>query len=77
MALAAIWAERCDEGGGEGMVKDMERHVTVRHTDRQRMQNSEKRIHKVGSMTRKIHGDDMPALWSQKLLWGMLRRKDG
>ena len=35
----------------------MERHVTVRHADRQRMQNSEKRFHKVGSMTRKIHGD--------------------
>ena len=40
----------------------MERHVTVRHADRQRMQNSEIRIHKVGSMMRKIHGDDARAL---------------
>ena len=71
MALAEIWAERCDEGGGEGVVKDMERHLTVRHADRHRMQNSEKRIHKVGSMTRKIHGDHIPAFC------GMLRRKNG
>ena len=34
----------------KGVVKNVERHVTVRHADRQRIQNSKKRIHKVRSM---------------------------
>ena len=38
------------KGVVKGVVKDVERHVTVRHADRQPIQDSKKRIHKVRSM---------------------------
>ena len=59
MALLATWEYEPNDIV-KGVVKGVERHVTVRHADRQRIQNSKKRIHKVRSMSGKTR------CWSQK-----------